>query len=114
MSDFGTTGDGLLAALQVLAAVSQSNKKASEVCNVFKPLPQLLKNVQYKGETPLENREVQSAIKGAEEKLNGSGRLLVRASGTEPLIRVMAEGDNDALVKSVVNDLCDVIQKAAA
>ncbi len=114
LGDFGTTGDGLLAALQVLAVVSESDKPASEVCHVFTPLPQLLKNVEYQGATPLENAEVLSAIKGAEETLKGSGRLLVRASGTEPLIRVMAEGDNDALVQSVVNDLCDIIQKAAA
>lgn len=114
LSDFGTTGDGLLAALQVLSIVRDSGKTASEVCRVFDPLPQLLKNVQYKGATPLDKEEVQSAIKGAEEKLNGSGRLLVRASGTEPLIRVMAEGDDDTLVQSVVNDLCDLIEKSAA
>ena len=114
LSDFGTTGDGLLAALQVLSIVRDSGKTASEVCRIFDPLPQLLKNVQYKGATPLDKEEVQSAIKGAEEKLNGSGRLLVRASGTEPLIRVMAEGDDDTLVQSVVNDLCDLIEKSAA
>ena len=114
LSDFGTTGDGLLAALQVLSIVRDSGKTASEVCHVFNPLPQLLKNVQYKGATPLDKEEVQSAIKGAEEKLNGSGRLLVRASGTEPLIRVMAEGDDDTLVQSVVNDLCALIEKSAA
>ena len=114
LSDFGTTGDGLLAALQVLSIVRDSGKTASEVCRVFDPLPQLLKNVQYKGATPLDKEEVQSAIKGAEEKLNGSGRLLVRASGTEPLIRVMAEGDDDTLVQSVVNDLCALIEKSAA
>lgn len=114
LSDFGTTGDGLLAALQVLSIVRDSGKPASEVCHVFNPLPQLLKNVKYQGATPLDKAEVQSAIKGAEEKLNGSGRLLVRASGTEPLIRVMAEGDDDTLVQSVVNDLCDLIEKSAA
>ena len=114
LSDFGTTGDGLMSALQVLAVVNQSGKKASDVCHVFTPLPQLLKNVEYTGATPLESKAVQSAIQGAEKKLNGSGRLLVRASGTEPLIRVMAEGDDDSLVESVVNDLCDVIQKAVA
>ncbi|HPF77904.1 MAG TPA: phosphoglucosamine mutase [Alphaproteobacteria bacterium] len=114
LSDFGTTGDGLLAALQVLCVVFSGGKPASEVCKVFQPLPQLLKNVHYKGATPLEKQEVQSAIKGAEDKLNGSGRLLVRASGTEPLIRVMAEGDDAAMVESVVNDLCDIIGKSAA
>lgn len=114
LNDFGTTGDGLLATLQVLSVVKESGKPASEVCHVFDPLPQLLKNVRYNGETPLNNADVQSAIKGAEEKLHGAGRLLVRASGTEPLIRVMAEGDDDALVQSVVNDLCTLIEKQAA
>ncbi len=114
LSDFGTTGDGLLAALQVLSVVHESGKPASEVCNVFTPLPQLLKNVKYSGETPLNKDNVKTAIIDAEEKLKDSGRLLVRASGTEPLIRVMAEGDDQALVESVVNDLCEVIQKQAA
>ncbi len=113
LSDFGTTGDGLLAALQVLSIVSESGKPASEVCHVFDPLPQLLKNVRYSGVTPLDKEQVQSAIKISEEKLNGGGRLLVRASGTEPLIRVMAEGDDSSLVESVVNDLCSVIEQAA-
>ena len=114
LQDFGTTGDGLMAALQVLSIVSESNKPASEVCHVFHPLPQLLKNVRYSGATPLDDSDVQDAIQGAEDQLNGAGRLLVRASGTEPLIRVMAEGDDDELVKSVVNGLCDIIEKAAA
>ncbi len=113
LQDFGTTGDGLLAALQVLFILRDSGKKASEVCHVFDPLPQLLKNVRYAGETPLDKDDVKVAIKKSEEKLNGSGRLLVRASGTEPLIRVMAEGDDNALVESVVNDLCGIIEKAA-
>ena len=114
LNDFGTTGDGLLAALQVLYVVSEKKKPVSEICHVFDPLPQLLKNVRYSGGAPLDNKDVQSAIKGAEEKLNGSGRLLVRASGTEPLIRVMAEGDDKALVENVVNDLCSIIEKTAA
>ncbi len=113
LQDFGTTGDGLLAALQVLFIVQEKDQKASEVCHVFDPLPQLLKNVRYSGATPLDNQDVQSAIKATEEKLNGGGRLLVRASGTEPLIRVMAEGDDNALVESAVNDLCDIIAKVA-
>ena len=113
LQDFGTTGDGLLAALQVLSIVSESGKPASEVCHVFDPLPQLLKNVRYAGETPLNNKDVQSAIKATEEKLNGGGRLLVRASGTEPLIRVMAEGDDKALVELAVDDLCELIEKVA-
>lgn len=114
ISDFSTTGDGLLAALQVLAVIHEKGKPVSEVCHVFDPLPQLLMNVQYGSGQPLESEEVKTAIKGAEEKLNGSGRLLVRASGTEPLIRVMAEGDDESLVNEVVNDLCAVIKKVAA
>jgi phosphoglucosamine mutase len=114
LSDFGTTGDGLMAALQVLNVLSQSEKPASEICHVFEPLPQLLKNVKYSGATPLEKDNVQNAIKTAQEKLNGGGRLLVRASGTEPLIRVMAEGDDKIMVEQVVNDLCEIIQKSAA
>ena len=113
LQEFGTTGDGLLAALQVLFIVRKTGRKASEVCHVFDPLPQLLKNVRYSGATPLDNQDVQSAIKATEEKLNGGGRLLVRASGTEPLIRVMAEGDDNALVESAVNDLCELIEKVA-
>jgi phosphoglucosamine mutase len=114
LNDFGTTGDGVLAALQVLSVLRESGKPASEVCHVFDPLPQLLKNVRYAGKTPLNSANVQTAIQGAEDKLKGAGRLLVRASGTEPLIRVMAEGDDDALVNSVVNDLCALIEKEAA
>lgn len=114
LSDFGTTGDGLLAALQVLSVVRESGKPASEVCHVFDPLPQMLKNVRYAGATPLDKAEVQSAIKDSEVKLQGVGRLLVRASGTEPLIRVMAEGDDEKAVETVVNDLCNFIQNQAA
>ncbi len=113
LGDFATTGDGLLAALQVLARIHTAGKKASDMCHMFDPLPQLLKNVKYDGEIPLSKDQVQVAIQGAEEKLSGSGRLLVRASGTEPLIRVMAEGDDQALVENVVNDLCTVIETAA-
>ena len=113
LGDFATTGDGLLAALQVLAAIHSAGKKASEMCHMFDPLPQLLKNVKYDGETPLNKDQVKTAIQGAEEKLSGSGRLLVRPSGTEPLIRVMAEGDDKALVENVVNDLCTIIETAA-
>ena len=113
LKDFATTGDGVLAALQVLAVVAESDKPTSEVCHVFDPLPQLLKNVRYAGETPLNDEGVQEAIKATEEKLNGAGRLLVRASGTEPLIRVMAEGDDATQVENVVNDLCELIEKVA-
>jgi phosphoglucosamine mutase len=114
MSDFGTTGDGLMAALQVLAVLKYSGKKASELLNVYAPVPQLLKNVRFtKGAKPLDKEEVKDAIQLAEKTLANSGRLLVRASGTEPLIRVMAEGDDQKMVEKVVDDLCDVITKAA-
>ena len=113
LSDFGTTGDGLLAALQVLAVVSQSGKKASAVCRLFSPVPQLLKNVRYAAQNPLEKDQVRAAITQAEKRLEKIGRLLVRPSGTEPLIRVMAEGDDLSVVEDVVNGLCNEIEKAA-
>jgi phosphoglucosamine mutase len=114
MSDFSTTGDGLIAALQVLAEVVRQQKPVSEVCNLFTPLPQLLKNVRFSSGKPLENEGVKSAIKDAEATLGKSGRLVIRPSGTEPLIRVMAEGQDEALVKQIVDQLCSVIAKAAA
>ena len=113
LSDFATTGDGLLAALQVLTIVKHRGVKASEALNLFTPCPQVLKNVRYAGESPLYNDTVQNEIKAAQERFSGDGRVLVRASGTEPLIRVMAEGDNPDMVGMVVNDLCEVIEKAA-
>lgn len=113
MADLGTTGDGLMAALQVLMLINKSGKKASEVCHVFEPLPQILQNVTYTNGTPLDKKSVQEAIAKAEETLANDGRLLVRPSGTEPVIRVMAEGDNPELIKSVVGDLCSVIEQNA-
>lgn len=113
LSDFATTGDGLLAALQVLACIRQSGRPASDVLRVFQPLPQLLKNVRYDASTgvrPLDADSVQAAIKAGEEKLAGVGRVLIRKSGTEPLIRVMAEGEDDALVTRVVDDICDAVR----
>jgi phosphoglucosamine mutase len=114
MSDFATTGDGLLAALQVLAEVVRMGKPVSEVCNMFTPLPQILKNVKFLGGTPLSNNHVISSIKDAEAMLGKTGRLVIRPSGTEPLIRVMAEGEDESMVRKIVNDLCDVITKSAA
>lgn len=115
MSDFGTTGDGLLAALKVLSILKDSGRRASELLNVFTPVPQLLKNVRFtKGAKPLDTSEVQDAIKQAEKTLANSGRLLVRSSGTEPLIRVMAEGDDVVMVEKIVDDLCGVITKSAS
>lgn len=113
MSDYSTTGDGLLAALQILALLQEQKKPVSQALNVFTPLPQLLKNVRFQKGEPLKDKSVQDAIKKAEETLANDGRVLVRASGTEPLIRVMAEGDNKTLVETVVGDLCAVIEKAA-
>ncbi len=114
LSDFSTTGDGLLAALQVLSEVVRSGKPVSEVCNLFAPVPQVLKNVKFKEGRPLENAQVKAALAEATAKLGNFGRLVVRPSGTEPLIRVMAEGDDEALVRRIVDDLCSVIAKAAA
>jgi phosphoglucosamine mutase len=113
LSDFTTTGDGLIAALQVLAVIQRSGRPASEVCHRFDPVPQVMKNFRHKGGKPLENEQVKRAIAEGEGKLNGSGRLVIRASGTEPVIRVMGEGDNAALVESVVNEIVDVLGQAA-
>jgi phosphoglucosamine mutase len=109
MSDFATTGDGLLAALQVLAVMVESGRTASEVCRVFSRLPQRLKNVRYSGRSPLQDADVKHAIAAAERRVNGTGRVLIRASGTEPVIRVMAEGESEALVAEVVDGLCAII-----
>ncbi len=114
LSDFSTTGDGLLAALQVLAEVKRRGKPVSEVCHLFEPVPQILKNVKYKTGKPLEDSTVRAAIAEATARLGKQGRLVIRPSGTEPLIRVMAEGDDASLVKTVVDDLCGLISKAAA
>ena len=114
LADHGTTGDGLVAALQVLAVLAAGSKPASEACRLFDTLPQLLQNVRFSGASPLDNPDIQKAIQTAEQRLVGSGRLLIRKSGTEPLIRVMAEGEDDALVKAVVGELADLIGSAAA
>jgi phosphoglucosamine mutase len=113
LSDFATTGDGLLAALQVLAVIVQQNRSAREVCRMFTPLPQLLKNVRFTGPSPLRNSSLKHAIAEAESALNGTGRLLIRESGTEPLIRVMAEGEDEALIGRMVDELCAAIAAAA-
>ncbi len=114
LSDFSTTGDGLLAALQVLAEVKRAGKPVSEVCKMFEPVPQVLKNVKFKSGKPLDDAQVKTAIAEATSRLGNAGRLVIRPSGTEPLIRVMAEGDDARLVNSVVDELCRVISKAAA
>jgi phosphoglucosamine mutase len=114
LSDFTTTGDGLVSALQVLAVVVQSEKPVSHVCNRFEPLPQILKNVRYKEGKPLDNRDVKKAIEDGRTKLGNSGRLVIRPSGTEPVIRVMAEGDDEGLVNRVVGEIVAALSKVAA
>jgi phosphoglucosamine mutase len=113
MSDYATTGDGLLAALQVLAVMVESGEKASQVCQMFAPLPQKLKSVRYHAGAPLEEDDVKAAIEAAEAELAGAGRLLIRKSGTEPVIRVMAEGEDDTQVARVVEELCGLISTVA-
>jgi phosphoglucosamine mutase len=112
--DHGTTGDGTVAALQVLAALVKSGKPASELLHLFDPVPQLLKNVRFSGGRPLEEESVKAAIASAEAQLTGRGRLVIRPSGTEPVIRVMAEGDDEAEVRAVVEAICSAVAEAAA
>jgi phosphoglucosamine mutase len=114
LSDFATTGDGFVAALQVLAVVRKSARPVSEVCHRFDPLPQVLKNVRFSSGTPLENAGVRSVIQSGEKRLNGRGRLVIRPSGMEPVIWVMAEGDDRELVESVVDDVVAALTKVAA
>ncbi|WP_374393863.1 phosphoglucosamine mutase [Sphingopyxis sp.] len=114
LSDHATTGDGTLAALQVLAELVGAGKPASELLHQFDPVPQLLKNVRFAGGKPLDNAQVQAAIAEGEAALNGRGRLVIRASGTEPVIRVMAEGDDAGQVERVVDLICDAVRVAAA
>jgi phosphoglucosamine mutase len=109
LTDYATTGDGLVAGLQVLAALVEGGKPASETLRQFEPVPQLLKNVRFEGGAPLENEKVQQRIAAAESSLDGRGRLVIRKSGTEPLIRVMAEGDDPQLVERLVDDICEAV-----
>ncbi|WP_284177629.1 phosphoglucosamine mutase [Rhabdaerophilum sp. SD176] len=113
LSDYSTTGDGLIAALQVLAVVRREGRAVSEICHRFEPLPQILKNVQTRGGQPLKDQAVNRAIDQLRAQLGAAGRLVIRPSGTEPVIRVMAEGDDRDLVEKVVDDVIDVISKAA-
>ena len=112
--DHATTGDGTVAALQVLAALVQSGKRASELLHLFDPVPQLLKNVRFAGGKPLEDARVKALIADVEARLAGRGRLVIRPSGTEPVIRVMAEGDDAAEVEQAVGAICDAVAQAAA
>ncbi len=114
LSDYATTGDGLVAALQVLAEVQRAGAPASEVLHRFDPLPQLLKNVRFAGGKPLDDPRVRDVVAGVEAELAGRGRLVLRASGTEPVIRVMAEGDDAGHVEQVVDRICDAVRQAAA
>ncbi|WP_046862711.1 phosphoglucosamine mutase [Microvirga massiliensis] len=114
MSDYATTGDGLIAALQLLAMVKRLDRPVSEVCHSFEPLPQILKNVRYKSGQPLQQSTVVTAIEAARQRLGASGRLVIRPSGTEPVIRVMGEGDDRDLVTEVVDDVVDALTRVAA
>src|SRR5664279_3236477 len=114
LSDYATTGDGFVAALQVLAVIKRSDKPVSQLCHRFEPLPQVMKNVRYQKGKPLENAGVRSAIASAEKKLGRGGRLIVRPSGTEPVIRVMGEGDDKVLVEQAVDDVIEALAQVAA
>ena len=114
LSDYATTGDGFVSALQVLAVVQKVGRPVSEVCHRFEPLPQILKNFRYRNGKPLDRAEVKSAITAGEKRLNGHGRLLVRSSGTEPVIRVMGEGDDRILVEEVVDTIVSALGNPAA
>jgi phosphoglucosamine mutase len=111
--DHATTGDGTIAALQVLTALVKSGKPASELLHLFDPVPQLLKNVRFSGGKPLEAESVKKVIAQAEADLAGKGRLVIRPSGTEPVMRVMAEGDDGDQVLQVVDAICDAVKEAA-
>ena len=114
LTDYNTTGDGLVAALQVLVAVRQHDKPVSEVCHVFDPVPQVMTNVPYSGANPLETLAVRKVITEAEKKLGEHGRLVIRPSGTEPVIRVMAQGDDEDLIAAVVEDIAEAVRRKAA
>ena len=114
LSDYATTGDGLVTALQVLAVVASEGRKVSDVCRKFNPFPQLLRNVRFTKGDPLNEASVKAAIKAGETRLGDKGRLVIRESGTEPLIRVMGEGENADTVKAVVADICDAVEKSVS
>ena len=114
LSDYVTTGDGLVTALQVLAVVKKQGRPVSQVCHRFDPLPQIMKNVRYRAGKPLENTRVQTAIAAGQKRLNGQGRLVIRPSGTESVIRVMGEGDDRVLVEEVVDGIVEALAGVAA
>jgi phosphoglucosamine mutase len=112
LSDYVTTGDGLVAALQVMALVKKRGRPVSEVCHRFEPVPQILKNVRLEGGRKLREDRIETAAAAARERLGTSGRLVIRLSGTEPVVRVMGEGDNFDLVEAVVDDVCEALSAA--
>ena len=114
LSDFSTTGDGLIAALQVLAVLKRSGRKMSEMAEMFEPVPQILKDVRYKDGEPLNSARVHEAIEAARADLGNSGRILVRKSGTEKLIRVMGEGDDETIVHRAVDQIVETVKEVAA
>ncbi len=114
LSDYATTGDGLVSALQILAVVVAADRPVSEVCRRFEPLPQVLENVRYEDGKPLEHDRVVRSIDDAKRRLGNAGRLVIRPSGTEPVIRVMAEGDDETLIRDVVGEIVDAVRDAAA
>jgi phosphoglucosamine mutase len=111
LADYATTGDGLIAALQVMASIVETGKRTSEVCRLFTPVPQLMRSVRCV-ERPLDAPSVKEAIAGGESRLRDTGRLVIRKSGTEPVIRVMAEGEDEALVATVIDEICEAILTA--
>jgi phosphoglucosamine mutase len=114
LSDFSTTGDGLVAALQILAVVHTSGKPVSEVCRKFDPVPQILKNIKFTNGFPLENADIQKIIEDGRSRLGKDGRLVIRKSGTEPMLRIMAEGDDETLVGNVVDEIAGAFSRIAA
>ena len=113
LNDYNTTGDGLVAALEILSVIVQSGSPASEACRVFEPVPQILKNMPFTGLSPINDTLVKNAIESGERKLAKTGRLLIRQSGTESIIRVMAEGEDEKIILEVVNDICAAVEKTA-
>src|SRR5579885_2483346 len=114
LSDFTTTGDGLIAALQVLAVLAEEGKPASQAAHLFEPLPQVMENVRFRNGSPLEDARVKSQIDAGAARLSGKGRVLVRKSGTEPVIRIMAEGEDEREIRSIVREIAAAIREVAA
>jgi phosphoglucosamine mutase len=114
LSDYATTGDGLIAALQLLAVVQKRSRPVSEVCNCFEPLPQILRSVRCRASEPMREATIVNIVAAARQRLGNSGRLVIRPSGTEPVIRVMAEGDDRGLITTVIDDIVDAFERLAA